>query len=165
MNIQIRCHLDLEFLPILIDTAKLVEVKFEGRYFNKYNINFLFNIISILEQSSSLSSFIINSRFFNFELYPFLNDLCSVIPRQIKHLQIPINQLDQVKKILDRCPNLSSAQFQITRLKCSQEVIHWFNENTVDSKIKKSAECHVIWIGRKINNIEVSNKRIKLSSD
>ncbi|CAF3171372.1 unnamed protein product [Rotaria sp. Silwood2] len=155
----------LEFLTTMIDISKLVEVKLESFYFNKFNQNLLFDIITILEQAYSLSSLIIHSRYSKYELFPFLNRICSIIPRQIKHLQIPINQLDLIEVILERCQNLSVIQFEISRLKFSQEVIDWFNQNTVDSTIRRRAGCDLIWIGNKINHIENNHKRIKLNEN
>jgi hypothetical protein len=63
----------------------------ESYYFGKDNKDVLFHMIRLLQRSSKLSSLIIHSRFCKFELYPFLNDLCSILPREIKYLQIPIN--------------------------------------------------------------------------
>ncbi len=74
----------------------------------------------------------------------------------IKHLQIPINQLDQIKLILERCQHLSVVQFEITRTKFSADVVEWFNQNTIDSTCWRHSECDIIWIGKKINH-----KRIK----
>ncbi|CAF0859055.1 unnamed protein product [Rotaria sp. Silwood1] len=155
----------LELLTSVIDVSKLVEVKLESFYFNKNNQNLLFNIISILEQAFSLSSLIIHSRYCKQRLYPFLNHICSIIPRQIKHLQIPIYELDQIEFILKRCQNLSVVQFEILRLKLSQEVIHWFNQHTIDSTIQRHAGCNIIWIGQKINSIRDNRKRIKLDEN
>ncbi|CAF0890956.1 unnamed protein product [Rotaria sordida] len=168
LNVDIcrRTHLtSLEFLTSIIDISKLVEVKLESFYFNKDNQNLLFEIISILEQAYTLLSLIIHSRYSTYELYPFLNGICSIIPRQIKRLQIPINQLDQVGTILERCQNLSVIQCEITRLKFSQEVIDWFNQNTIDSIVRRHARCDIIWIGKKINHNMNNHKRIKLDDN
>ncbi|CAF4585634.1 unnamed protein product [Rotaria sp. Silwood1] len=134
----------LEFLRSVVDVSKLVEVKLESHCFHKDNQNLLFEIISILEQAYSLSSLIIHSRCCKYELYPFLNHIFSIIPHQIKRLQTLINQLDQIETILKRCQNLLVVRFEITRLKFSQEVIDWFNPNTMDSTFRRHDGCDVI---------------------
>ncbi|CAF3377911.1 unnamed protein product [Rotaria sp. Silwood1] len=155
----------LEFLRSVVDVSKLVEVKLESHCFHKDNQNLLFEIISILEQAYSLSSLIIHSRCCKYELYPFLNHIFSIIPRQIKRLQTPINQLDQIETILKRCQNLLVVRFEITRLKFSQEVIDWFNPNTMDSTFRRHDRCDVIWIEKKIDCIKHNHKRIKLNEN
>ncbi|CAF4581290.1 unnamed protein product [Rotaria sp. Silwood1] len=155
----------LEFLRSVVDVSKLVEVKLESHCFHKNNQNLLFEIISILEQAYSLSSLIIHSRCCKYELYPFLNHIFSIIPRQIKRLQTPINQLDQIETILKRCQNLLVVRFEITRLKFSQEVIDWFNPNTMDSTFRRHDRCDVIWIEKKIDCIKHNHKRIKLNEN
>jgi hypothetical protein len=108
---------------------------------------------------------IIHSRFSQFELYPFLNSICSIIPRQIKHLQIPINRIDQIEIILERCSYLVVVQFEITRSKISTEVIEWFKQNTIDSTFWRHSGCDIIWIGKKRNEININHKRIKLNDN
>jgi hypothetical protein len=105
-------------------------------------------VIKIIEQSYNLSSLIIQNHCGNYELHPFLNSICSIIPHQIKHLRIPVNRLDQIQIILERCQHLSVVQFQITRSKLSEEVIEWFVGNTIDSTFWRHDGCDIIWIGK-----------------
>ncbi|CAF4725063.1 unnamed protein product [Rotaria sp. Silwood1] len=166
LTIERRSFLNsLKLLTPIINVSKLVEVKLESHCFHKDNQNTLFDIISILEQAYSLSTLIVHSRYCKYELYPYLNRICSIIPRQIKHLQIPMNKLNYIEIILERCQNLTVVQFEITRSKFSQEVIGWFNQNTKDSTFQRHAGCDIIWIGKKINHIEDSHKRFKLDEN
>ncbi|CAF1369931.1 unnamed protein product [Rotaria sordida] len=155
----------LDFLTSIINVSKLVEVKLESYCFNQDNQNLLVKIISILKQAYSLSSLIVQSRYGKYRLYPFLNRLCSKIPRQTKCLQIPINQLNQIEIIFKRCQNLSVVRFEITRSKFSQQVIDWFNQNTMNSTFRRHNGCDIVWIGKKINHIKDSHKRIKLDEN
>ncbi|CAF1104696.1 unnamed protein product [Rotaria sordida] len=155
----------IKFLTSIIDVSQLVEVKLESYCFGKDRKMILFDMMTIIEQSYNLSSLIIHSRLSKYELYPFLDNLCSVIPRRIKHLQIPINRLDQIKIILERCQDLSVVQFAITRSKFSEEVIQWFTQNTIDSTFRRRDECNIIWIGKKTNEISINHKRMKLTDD
>jgi hypothetical protein len=159
------CSLNsMKFLPSLINISQLIQVKLESFYFNKSNKNFLFNMINILEHSCNLTSLIIHSRICKYELYPYLNIICSTIPCQIKHLQIPINRLDQIQFILERCQHLSVIQFETTRLKFSEEVIEWFTKHTISSAFERHNGCDIIWIGKKLEEVNVNYKRIKFDS-
>jgi hypothetical protein len=155
----------LQLLESIIDISRLVEVKLESHYFSKHNQKLLFDAVTMIEQSCHLSSLIIHSRYCKFAMYPYLNDLCSIIPRQIKHLQIPINQLGQIQTIFQRCSYLSVVQFEITRSSFSTEVIQWFTQNTIDSTFRRHSGCDIIWIGKKTNEISVNHKRMKLTDD
>ncbi len=149
-------------LSPIINISELMQVELEISYFGKENKNVLFHIIRLLEQSSKLSSLIIHSLYSKYELYPFLNDLCEILPRQIKYLQIPINELEQIELILERCSYLSVIKFEIPRRKFSREVIQWFEKNTIDSMFTRQNGCDRIWIGKRINRINENPKRIKV---
>jgi hypothetical protein len=149
-------------LSPIINISELMQVELEIDYFGKDNKNVLFHIIRLLKQSSKLSSLIIHSLYSKYELYPFLNDLCSILPRQIKCLQIPINELEQIELILGRCPYLSIIKFEISRRKFSREVIQWFEKNTIHSMFTRQNGYDRIWIGKRINRINENPKRMKL---
>ncbi len=152
----------INYLPSIINISQLIEVKLESYYFGKDNKNILFDMINLIEGSSKLSSLIIHSRFCKYELYPFINELCSILPRQIKYLQIPIYQLEQIEIIFKRCQYLAFIKFEITRAKFSAEVVQWFQQKTIDSMFGRHNGCECIWIGKKINQINENPKRIKL---
>ncbi|CAF1178652.1 unnamed protein product [Adineta ricciae] len=156
----------MNFLTSMIDISRLVEVKLESFYFGKLNKHLLFEIVTIIGHSTNLSSLIIYNRYCKYELYPFLNDLCSILPRQIKYLRLPINRLNQIEMIMKRCPYLSVIQVAISRSRFSKEVVDWFSENTLDSICRKQNSCDFIWIGKKkTNDIRYNPKRIKLNDD
>ncbi|CAF1347143.1 unnamed protein product [Adineta steineri] len=103
--------------------------------------------------------------FCKYEMYPFLDNICSIIPRQIKYLQLAISKLDQIRTILDRCQYLSVAKFETTRLKLSAEITHWFTENTINSTLTRQNGCDIIWIGKRRSPMIVNHKRIKSFDD
>jgi hypothetical protein len=152
----------IHYLPSIINISQLIEIKLESFYFGKDNKDHLFDLINLIEGSTKLSCLTIHSRYAKYELYPFLNDLCSILPRQINQLQIAINQLEQIEIILARCQYLSVVKFEITGAKFSAEVVQWFQQNTIDSMFGRHSGCDCIWIGKKINQINQNPKRIKL---
>ena len=112
-----------------------------------------------------LSFISIYSNYCKYEFDSHLNHLCSIIPRQIKHLRIPVNELNQIEVIFERCQNLSIVQFEINRPKFSLEVISWFNQRTTNSAFRSHVGCDTIWIGTKTNLIKENHKRIKLDEN
>ncbi|CAF3864380.1 unnamed protein product [Adineta steineri] len=149
----------------LIDVSRLVEVTLEKYSFDKGDEILLCEIIHFIEQLPNLTSLTIHNMFCKYEMYPFLDNICSIIPRQIKYLQLAISKLGQIKMILDRCQYLSVAKFETTRLKLSAEITHWFTENTIDSTLTRQNGCDIIWIGKRKSPMIVNHKRIKLSDD
>ncbi|CAF1347211.1 unnamed protein product [Adineta steineri] len=149
----------------LIDVSRLVQVTLEKYSFDKGDEILLCEIIHFIEQLPNLTSSTIHSMFCKYEMYPFLDNICSTIPRQIKYLQLAISKLDQIKMILDRCQYLSVAKFETTRLKLSAENTHWFTENTIDSTLTRHNGCDIIWVGKRKRPMIFNHKRIKLSDD
>jgi hypothetical protein len=152
----------INHLRSIFHITQLIEVNFESRCFCKNNKDLLFAVIKLIEQSSKLSSLTIHSRYWKSALYPFLNDLCSILPRQIKYLQIPIQKLEQVEIIFERCHYLTVVKFATKRTKLSREITEWFEQNTIDSMFRRQNGFSHIWIGEKMKQINENPKRIKL---
>ncbi len=151
-----------DHLQSIFNISQLIEVNLESCYFCRNNKDLLFNVIKLIEQSTKLTSLTIHSHYWKSALYPFLNDLCSILPRQIQYLQIPIQKLGQVEIIFERCHYLSVVRFATKRTKLSREIAEWFEQNTIDSIFRRQNGFSHIWIGEKINQINDNPKRIKL---
>lgn len=122
---------------------------------------------TFLEQAHNLSSLIIESSLSEYQVNHTFTRLCPIIPRRLKHLQLPINNLEQIKMIFERCENLSTIKFD-AKLKFSKEIIQWFNDNTINSTCKSSKRTINVWIGKKniqLINSRTDNKRIKLTDN
>ncbi len=52
-----------------------------------------------------------------------MNDLYSILSRQIKYLQMSINQLEQIDSIFERCQYLTVVKFEVTQTQLSAEVL------------------------------------------
>ncbi|UJR16553.1 hypothetical protein I4U23_003454 [Adineta vaga] len=155
----------IDLLHSIINISQLTEVKINKYYFNEKDRIPLCKLMEVLEKSPKLSSCLIYNRFCKYVMYPMLNDICTRIPRQIKHLQIPLNKLNQIEIILDRCPDLTFVQFDISRLKFSTEVNQWFADNTIGSSSSRHNGCSMIWIGQRKNESSLNHKRIKLTDE
>jgi hypothetical protein len=135
--------------------------------FDKYNQNTWMDIGIFLEQAHNLSSLIIRS--FNVSKSDrTIQNIHSIISRHLKHLYIPINDLDQIKVILERCKNLSTIKFNTVYVNFSEKVINWFANNTINTTCKAGHETVTVWLGKKkiqSTEIRLDHKRIKLTDN
>ncbi len=54
----------------------------------------------------------------------------SILSRQIKYLQMSINQLEQIDSIFERCQYLTVVKFEVTQTQFSAEIVRWFEQKT-----------------------------------
>jgi hypothetical protein len=155
----------INYLRSIFNVSQLIEVQLEKYCFDGDNKDLLFDAIKLIEESPKLTSLGIHSRYLKSALYSFLNDLCSILPRQIKYLEIPIHKLEQVEIIFQRCPYLSIVKFETKGNDLSAKIAEWFEENTIDSMFRRYNECDYVWIGKKLNQINENPKRIKLMNN
>jgi hypothetical protein len=158
-NISIN---SINYIRSIFNVSQLIEVHLQYHSFYNDNKDLFFDVIKLIELSSKLTSFRIYNGYWIASIYPFLNDLCSILPRQIKYLQMPINQLEQVQIIFQRCPYLSIVKFATKGNDLSAKIDEWFEENTIDSMFGRHSGCDYVWIGKKLNQINENPKRIKL---
>ena len=82
----------------------------------------------------------------------------------MNYLQIPIEKIEEIEMILERCQHLS-----IARIPQSMKIKQWFERNTSDSIYRKSNGFDIVWIGKKNNDDQKQDnfkcKRIKISED
>ena len=119
-------------------------------------------------QAHNLSSLIIQSGCIKYQPDRMIENIYSIVPRHVKHLQIPINNVDQIKTILECCQHLSTIQLDLRYSKFFERVIKWFADNTVNSTCSKVCNTVVVWLGKKkIESTEIKDdhKRIKLTDN
>jgi hypothetical protein len=110
--------------PSLIYLELLRSDKFEE--FNQ-------NIGIFIHQAQHFSSLAIWNISQKLKLNQSIDTICLIVPRHVKHLQIAVNNLNQIEKILKRCDNLSTIEFDINSPEFSKEIIKWFSDNTINS--------------------------------
>jgi hypothetical protein len=164
LDFQSNISIDsINYIRSIFNVSQLIEVHLQYHSFNNDNKDLFFDVIKFIKLSPKLTSLTIYNDYRKPSTNQFLNVLCSILPRQIKYLRMPINQLKQVKIIFQRCPYLSIVKFQTKGKDLSAKITEWFEENTIDSMvpIRDDGFSH-IWIGEKINQINENPKRIKL---
>lgn len=140
--------------------SNLVEVHLKCT-FNEWNKDLLFATIKLIEQSSRLTCLTIRNRLYYFGVLSFIKDLCSILPCQIKYLEMPISQVEEVEMIFERCRYLSIIKFEMTYGTDSMKIEKWFDKNTIDSIFERRYRLIHVWIGNRINQINENSKRIK----
>lgn len=158
----------LQSLSLIIDLSRIVVMKISGYNFHQYIQNIWMHISSFINQVHNLSSLIINSDLSICDSSRMIENIHSIIPHHIKCLQIPIDNLNQIKPILERCENLSTIIFDIEDVKFSNEIIQWFAENTINTTFQAIYRRVTVWLGRiniQLTEDNYNSKRIKLTDN
>jgi len=160
--------ISLQSLSVLIDMSRIVSMKISSDHFYQYHQNTWMNIKIFINQAHNLSSLIIQNSFNRNESSQTIQNLHSILPRHIKHFQMPINHLNQIQMILERCKNLATINFDMTDVKFCKEVIQWFADNTINTSCEEGYKRVAVWLGKKnIQSTEINfgSKRIKLTNN
>ena len=149
-------------LSKIINLSQLIEVQLDCCNFDRDNEDFLDEILTQLGQLSQLSMLIIRSRFCQEYIYSCFERIVQRIPSQIKYFQIPINDVEHIRMIIEHCHQLRILQFPKKSILFSNEIREWFNANTIGSNLSQSDDYDTIWIGNISQTIQSNVKRIKL---
>jgi len=160
--------LSLQSFFILIDISRIVHMRIHNDYFIEYNENTWMDIGIFMEQAHNLSLLIIQLKFNLHFSDRITKNIYSILPRRVKHLEIPISNLEQIKMIFKRCENLSTIEFYYEDIKLGKQVTSWFSHNTTNTTCKESYGRVSVWFGKKksqSNQVNIHHKRIKLTSN
>jgi hypothetical protein len=102
-----------------------------------------------MEQAYNLSSLIIEPMFSQYIVGSITKNLYLNLPRHVKHLQIPINDLNLIKIVLERCENLSTIEIHCENFELSKNASNWFAENTLDTTCETNYRRVSVWLGKK----------------
>ncbi len=155
----------LQSLFIFIHITQIVQIELNGYYFDRYKQDTLHDIGIFLEQAHNLSSLIIRNSSNEDQVFGTFENMYPIIPCQLKHLQISINTVNQIKRILEKCEKLSTIKLD-TNLNFARKIIQWFDDNTINSTCKKNYTTITVWLGKKKlqgTDVRIDNKRIKLT--
>jgi hypothetical protein len=155
----------MQSLSMFIDFSRIIQLVWDPDYYEQRSQPTLVQLNHFFEQARNLSSLVI-WRYFT-ESSQTIDNLCSIIPHRMKHLQMPVDSLKQIKTILERCQNLSAMQFICPNEKLSIEVIEWFAHNTINSTCHTNHGRIFVWLGKKtIQSTEIKShhRRLKLFS-
>lgn len=161
-SINLRFNADwplisLQSLSIFIDISKIICLNIQKNYLNEYNEKIWMDICLFMEQAHKLSSLIIGSTFKQCIVGSMMKNLYLNLPRHVKHLQIPINDLNLIKIVLERCENLSTIEFYCENSELSQNVSDWFAQNTLHTTCETHRRRVSVWLGKKNTEQTISS--------
>jgi hypothetical protein len=141
----------LEPLSIYINIACIVRLNLKA-FYDDFDRTFVFIDMSyFLIRAHNLLSLIIELDSCDNEIckrYKNIEHIYPICPRQLQHLQIPIDTLDEMKILLGRCKNLSTITLEVEST-LAKEIIQWFDDNTINSECITSRVMVSVQIGKK----------------
>lgn len=132
--------ISLQSLCIFIDIARIVRITISGIPPKTSTEDLSTDIASFLERADHLSSLIID--------FPMSNQFYSNLPRSIEHLEISIDDLNQIPVILQRCSNLSTIKFCHLEYSLIKKILNWFTIHTIDSTSYQTYRKVFVWLGK-----------------
>ena len=102
-------------------------------------------IVNLLERTTSARTLIISSRTTPMQV------ICSIVPIRIKHLQVPINNTEDMKVILNRFEHLFSVTFSFATVSSIShtEVFDWLTSLGRDFTNQLTICSLSLWLGKK----------------
>lgn len=145
-------YTSLSHLHTIVDFSSLIRLSM--KIFNHHavaNSPFMDYIGSILKETVNIHS--LNITLIQIEERLISSDMiCSIIPQSVKHLQISITNLKQMKKILNRLDQLLSVTFYSPKISNYYEGIKkWIHSRRKDSLCREDSQSIQIWLGLLIN--------------
>ncbi len=101
-------------------------------------------IAALLEQTSNIQSLIIPTR------NTALQSICSIVSYRVQHLQIPVNDVEDMKIILERFDHLSSVTFKFVADSSTfiSEIIAWLVTKDRDFTYQSTQFSLNLWFGK-----------------
>ena len=125
-----------------------------GSYLNSMIKNFL----NLLKGLTNLHSIEIFNHWHGIFSSININDFCSMIPMNIKHLDVDIVDVDHIKILIEQLRHLSSlkVKFSFEKSFLIKDILQWLTNRKINFTYLS------IWISQQSKEIH-SNKRIKLA--
>jgi hypothetical protein len=113
-----------QFLSTLFNPLHLVKISL-NIYFDKESAWYIINdIVNLLEQAPNIHTFHNNNKSVNAKI------ICAIVPRHVKHLQVKMDRINDMKMIVKQLDHLSSITFQFANEspnRC-QELVEWLSQ-------------------------------------
>jgi predicted membrane chloride channel (bestrophin family) len=124
-------------------------------------------MIYLLQHASTLHSLVFSwlERFCTDSAFiqkTFVTILSSVNQSTLRHLDIPVDNADQVKMILSGLKYLFSVRFRVFKQSISREIREQLTKCTRDSSVEETPSSVSVWLGERLES-QNGCKRIKLS--
>ncbi|CAF1271955.1 unnamed protein product [Rotaria sordida] len=157
-----------QFVSTLIDLSHLVKIILIISSRGDFLQEMILNFFDLMKQARNVCSLEIFNRWHGISYFMNIENFCSIIPQHIKHLDIDIVNINDMKVILERLEQLSSVKFKFSFEKWifAKEILEWISQKRNNSTHLKEMHYLSLWIGKKKNILPsrmTSHKRIKLT--
>jgi hypothetical protein len=101
------------------------------------------NFFGLMKQACNVRSLEIFNRWHGISSFMNIEKFCSMMPAHIRHLDIDIANINDMKVILERLEQLSSVKFKFSFEKSIfiKEIIEWLSQNRSNSSHLKDIHC------------------------
>jgi len=129
--------------------------------------NTTISFVNLLEQSLNIHSLVITATWLDETCTSNMENFCSIFPHHIKHLEIDIDNINDMKIILDRLEHLSSVAFRYLNGEedWQTHMTEWLSEKGDSTYCMEYDTLH-IWLDKKEKSkrsrqMTINSKRIK----
>ena len=158
----------LDSLSSIINLSQLVEIKLKSNFFRDYKMKILSAMTNFIQRAHNVSSLIIDNSSYRYRSNLTAENICLMVPRHVKYLEVSVRHFQDMKMIFERCQHLSCVQFYIRYSRFSPKIVQWLAENRICSTYRQGERQLTVWLGKiKIepNEMNVDHKRIKLTDN
>jgi hypothetical protein len=145
----------LELLSTILDLSRIVKLSLSVNFIPENTPSAVSNIIALLNQASNLRSLVLLDYWAPDNLMARMKAICSMITPNIKHLQIRVKNLDDIKYILERLEHLTSVTFEYAQILTinRQEFIQSLAYLKRYTSLWESQQALHVWLGNKKENL------------
>jgi len=158
----------VQFVSLFINLTTTKNIILEGKLILNGNPDILVDIKILLQQACNVSSVTLCRAFSTRKSLLTANDICSIIPAHIQYLTVTIKDFHEAIIVLDRLKHLLTANFFFDQTLCYDKVHEWFKTKKQHFSYRTETLSLCVWRKKKtnsLNELTISNKRIKLDND
>ncbi|CAF4558367.1 unnamed protein product, partial [Rotaria sp. Silwood2] len=166
LTVNDQCSFDcfklLSKLVHLKNLEKLVLIICSRGFYLSLMIKRFLNFVKDL---SNLNSIEIFNRWHGIFSFIDIYDFCSMIPHNIKHLDIDIFDIDNIEILIDKLEHVSSFKFKFAfdKSRYLKQILELLAKKKINSTHISDIHYLSIWISKQFNQTNY-NKRIKLTN-
>ncbi|CAF1292620.1 unnamed protein product [Adineta ricciae] len=120
--------------------------------------------LTLLNDLPAVTTLEIFNRWYGISSLVPLEYFCTMIPKNIKHLNVDTSNMNEIPVLIEHLPHVSSFKFKFAfdKVIFLQKILDWLTANRINSTYISDMHYLAIWISRPVRNVQTS-KRIKLN--
>jgi hypothetical protein len=141
----------LQFLSTILDLSRIIKLSLHVNFIPEYMSNTISNLNLLFNQAFNIRSLLLYDYWTPENCMQRMKIICSIIPSNIKHLQIRVKDLEDIKYILERLEHLTSVTFEYAQMLTinRQEFLHSLAYLNRYSSIWDSQYALHVWFGNR----------------